>query len=190
MLVRAFTALLWGLAVMPAEAADLRVVPPVLESRVTEDVRIESVAVLALDPGTTEVLRTRKPARTVVVGDPAIVEASATNETTILLTAKAAGFTNLILLDNDGNEFYRRTVRVGTPARPIIVHRGETTQPYLCDPACNLPPEPARRSVINETVVGETAGSPRVVAGEPTAARSGAPGGGVRGGNSGAPVRP
>jgi hypothetical protein len=175
---------------MPAEAADLRVVPPVLESRVTEDVRIESVAVLALDPGTTEVLRTRKPARTVVVGDPAIVEASATNETTILLTAKAAGFTNLILLDNDGNEFYRRTVRVGTPARPIIVHRGETTQPYLCDPACNLPPEPTRRSVINETVVGEAAGSPRSMGGEPTGSQRSLPGPGARAGSNGPAGRP
>jgi hypothetical protein len=160
MLVRATAALLLGLALAPAGAADLRLGAPgpagAYAGSGPAGTRI--VATLSLDPGTTEVLRTARPARTVVIGDPAIVEASATNETTLLLTAKAAGFTNLILLDEDGNEFFRRIVRVGIPPRPIIVHRGDAVQSFLCDPICNLPSDRAPQATVPETIAGETGG--------------------------------
>ncbi len=168
MLVRATAALLLGLALAPAGAADLRLGAPgpagayagsgPAGTRIVAESRGAPVATLSLDPGTTEVLRTARPARTVVIGDPAIVEASATNETTLLLTAKAAGFTNLILLDEDGNEFFRRIVRVGIPPRPIIVHRGDAVQSFLCDPICNLPSDRAPQATVPETIAGETAG--------------------------------
>jgi hypothetical protein len=171
MLVRAAAALAMGLAVGPTEAADLRAVPQGGDvdlrsgsagSRVVTDIRAASAGILILDPGTTEVLRTTRPARTIAVGDPTVMEASVANETTILLTAKAAGFTNLILLDEDGNEFLRRTVRVGIPPRPIIVHRGDSVQPYLCDPICNQPPERVPQAAVQETAVTETVGTSRV----------------------------
>ncbi|HEX2554542.1 MAG TPA: pilus assembly protein N-terminal domain-containing protein [Microvirga sp.] len=157
LLVRAAAALLLGLAPLSAGAADLRVAPSAGGAPVVTDLRVAPIPLLALDPGTSEVLLTARPARTVVVGDPGIVEASVANERTILLNAKAAGFTNLILLDEDGNPFYRRTVRVGVPPRPIIVHRGERVQPYLCDPICNLPPERVPQALVQETVAAEAA---------------------------------
>lgn len=163
MLVRATATLLLGLAIVPAGAADLRIGVPGAASAASglvTETRAAPTPILALEPGTTEVLRTPRPARTVVIGDPRIVAATATNETTLLLTARATGLTNLILLDEDGNEFFRRIVQVGIPPRPIIVHRGEAVRSYLCDPICNLPPERTLQAAEPETPAGETAAAP------------------------------
>jgi hypothetical protein len=118
------------------------------ETSVISRVTVADTAVLQLDPGTSEVIRIARPARTVLVGSPDVIEASAINENTIALTAKADGLTNLILLDENGVEFFRRAVRVGEPPappppppKPIVVYSGTTVNQYVCAPICNLPPE-------------------------------------------------
>lgn len=171
MLVRAAAALVTGLALGPAGAADLR--PGPAGRQPVADVRVAPAGVLLLNPGITEVLRTARPARTVVVGDPRVAEASVANETTVLLTGKTAGFTNLILLDENGDEFYRRIVRVGTPPRPIVVYRGETVQRYQCDPICNQPSDRLPQGSGQETVEAGSAGAPP--AGPPAAEGLGRP---------------
>ncbi len=83
---------------VPVEAADLRERKPVTSgpsqegqaspggSEVAEMARA-GTSVLVLDLGTNEILRTERPARTVLVGSSDVLEASAINEKTIALTA-------------------------------------------------------------------------------------------------------
>ena len=51
-----------------------------------------------------KVMRLDTPARTVIVGNPGIADASIDNEKTLVLTGKTAGTTNLIVLDVNGHE--------------------------------------------------------------------------------------
>jgi hypothetical protein len=146
-------------ALVPVEAADLRQGKPVASDlseggaaspggSVVPRLTVTGTSLLVLDPGTNEVLSIGRPARTVLVGSPDILEASVINENTIALTAKAAGSTNLIVLGEDGVEFLRRTVQVGhppepppPPPKPIIVYSGGAVQTFLCQPTCNAPPD-------------------------------------------------
>ena len=56
------------------------------------DVTIDFAKVLKLD----------RPAATIVIGNPGIADASVEDEQTVVLTGKAAGTTNLIVLDEQG----------------------------------------------------------------------------------------
>jgi hypothetical protein len=171
MWAQAFIAVSSLSVLVPVEAADLRERKPVTSDPSQEgqarsggskvpQIALAGTSVLVLDLGTNEILRTERPARTVLVGSSDVLEASAINEKTIALTAKAAGSTNLIILDEDGVEFFRRTVQVGPPPeppspppepappppppqKPIVVYSGETVRTYLCQPTCNLPPDAA-----------------------------------------------
>lgn len=70
-----------------------------------------------ISPGFTHILRLDRPIDTVAIGDPDVVDARAQYDRVLLLSAKKAGETNLILFDRDGNAFYQATVSVsGQPA--------------------------------------------------------------------------
>lgn len=72
---------------------------------------------IQISPGFTQILRLDRPVDTVAIGDPDVVDARAQYDRVLLLSAKKAGETNLILFDRDGNAFYQATVSVsGRPA--------------------------------------------------------------------------
>jgi Flp pilus assembly secretin CpaC len=102
-------------AVGPARAADLI------------DLTIDFAHVLKLD----------RPAESLVIGNPGIADATVQDETTIVLTGKAAGTTNLIVLDEKGAEIANSRIRVSSNTQQLTtVFYGGERQTFSCAPTC------------------------------------------------------
>lgn len=84
-----------------------------------------------------KVMRLEQPAATIVIGNPGIADASVKDEQTIVLTGKAAGTTNLIVLDEEGSEIANSLVRVSSDVRQLTtVFFGRNRQTFSCAPTC------------------------------------------------------
>ena len=59
-----------------------------------------------------KIVKLARPADTIVVGNPAIADASVQDASTIVLTGKGFGVTNLVVLDVDGNPIVDEQVTV------------------------------------------------------------------------------
>lgn len=91
------------------------------------DVTIDFAKVLKLD----------RPADTIVIGNPGIADASVEDETTVVLTGKAAGTTNLIVLDAEGEEITNATLRVSSNTQQLTtVFYGSKRQTFSCAQTC------------------------------------------------------
>lgn len=85
-----------------------------------------------------------QPARTIIIGNPAIVDGTLNDEYTLVLTGKSVGTTNMIVLDGEGREMINTTVSVvGNSRQLTTVHHGVTQQVYSCDGPCRPLPAPA-----------------------------------------------
>lgn len=74
---------------------------------------------------------------TVIVGNPEIVATSVVNATTLVLTAKTTGRTNVILLDETGAVQARWDFEVTSTARHrAAIYRGAELSMLTCDPIC------------------------------------------------------
>ncbi len=91
------------------------------------DVTIDFAKVMKLD----------KPAHTIIIGNPGIADASIDDDTTLILTGKTAGTTNLIVLDDSGGEILNTVVRVSSDIRQLTtVFFGPNRQTFSCAPVC------------------------------------------------------
>jgi Flp pilus assembly secretin CpaC len=74
---------------------------------------------------------------TVIVGNPGIADATAGGENMLVVTGKAAGTTNLIVLDDKGEEILDTTLRVSSDVRQLTtVFYGGQRQTFSCAPVC------------------------------------------------------
>jgi Flp pilus assembly secretin CpaC len=84
-----------------------------------------------------KVVKLSRPAETIVIGNPGIADASVEDESTIVLTGKAAGVTNMIVLDKAGEEVLHTTVRVASDVRQLTtVFKAGDRQTFSCSPVC------------------------------------------------------
>ena len=84
-----------------------------------------------------KVVNVDQPVATIVIGNSGIADASMGDEQTIVLTGKAAGTTNMIVLDHEGSEIAHATVRVASDTRHLTtVFRGKQRQTLSCAPTC------------------------------------------------------
>ena len=68
---------------------------------------------IRLRPGFATVLKLNQSIGTVIVGNAKVIDATHQSDTTLVLTAKeVAGTTNVLILDEQGNEFFSATVSV------------------------------------------------------------------------------
>ena len=106
---------------------------------------------LLLRPGYATLLKFDKPIATVVIGDPVVADVLPRGDRAVMLSGRAVGSTNLIVIDADNNEIYNGTVIVRVsppPVGEIHVHRpniGANASPtihdytaYNCQPECAL----------------------------------------------------
>lgn len=85
-----------------------------------------------------KVMRISAPAETIIIGNPAIVDATVYDRQTIVLTGKMVGTTNMIILDAKGQPIADEMVAVQR-ARGGLVHiqKGPTVrQTFACTPDC------------------------------------------------------
>jgi hypothetical protein len=97
--------------------------------------------VLQVRAGFSEVIRADSGADVIIVGNDEIANAILATEDTIVVTGRQPGATNLILLDEEGNEILSRVVRVvAVDRRPqfnVQLIAGRETQArvqYRCGP--------------------------------------------------------
>jgi Flp pilus assembly secretin CpaC len=84
-----------------------------------------------------KILKIDRPAETIIIGNPGIADTTVGDEQSLVLTGKAAGTTNLIVLDEAGAEVLNATLRVSSDVRQLTtVFFGSTRQTFSCSPVC------------------------------------------------------
>jgi Flp pilus assembly secretin CpaC len=78
-----------------------------------------------------------EPAHTIIIGNPGIADVSVNDDTMLVLTGKTAGTTNLIVLDEAGDEILEANLRVSSDIQELTtVFYGSQRQTFSCSPVC------------------------------------------------------
>jgi len=85
-----------------------------------------------------KVFRISRPAATIIIGNPSIVDATIEDEQTLVLTGRSFGVTNLIILDEHGDAVIDQAVVVrGSETNTVRIYRGGASRETLaCAPVC------------------------------------------------------
>jgi Flp pilus assembly secretin CpaC len=87
------------------------------------------------------ILRINSPAATVIIGNPAIADVTIQDPKTLILTGKAFGETNLIILDSVGNPIADTLVDVvQQDADLMTIYLGTARTTMVCAPVCQPTP--------------------------------------------------
>lgn len=77
------------------------------------------------------------PAKSIVVGNPAIADVTIQDNANILLFGKTPGLTNIYIFDENGEAVKNLIIRVRTPSADMLtVHRGVGRTTYNCTTNC------------------------------------------------------
>ena len=92
---------------------------------------------LSIEVDHARVLKVPRPAATVIIGNPAIVDVSVQDATTLVLTGRSYGITNLIILDGQGEAILDESVGVKSfEAGTVRIYRQAARQTLACTPEC------------------------------------------------------
>ena len=84
-----------------------------------------------------KVFRVSRPAATVIIGNPAIADATVEDEQTLVLTGRSFGVTNLIILDAKGEPIVDQTLVVkGHETNTVRIYRRSQRETMACAPVC------------------------------------------------------
>ncbi|MBL8580717.1 MAG: pilus assembly protein N-terminal domain-containing protein [Rhizobiaceae bacterium] len=84
-----------------------------------------------------KIVKLSSPADTIVIGNPLIADASVQDATTVVLTGKGFGVTNLVVLDAQGNPIVDEQVIVSRQdVDTVRVFRRADVQTLSCTPRC------------------------------------------------------
>src|SRR5690606_26616490 len=78
-----------------------------------------------------------RPADTIIIGNPQIADASVQDPSTIVLTGKGFGVTNLVVMDDSGNVAVdAQVVASRSFANSVRIYRRSQVQTRSCSPFC------------------------------------------------------
>jgi Flp pilus assembly secretin CpaC len=84
-----------------------------------------------------KIVKLARPADTIIIGNPEIADAAVQNASTIVLTGKGFGVTNLVILDADGAPIVDEEIYVTRQdSRSVRVYRRASVQTLSCAPLC------------------------------------------------------
>ncbi|MTI17167.1 pilus assembly protein [Rhodobacteraceae bacterium RKSG542] len=84
-----------------------------------------------------KVFRIDEPAYTVIVGNPSIADAIMHDRTTVVVTGKSFGRTNLIILNQDAEPIVDETLVVRADTENLVsLYKSAERQTYTCNPDC------------------------------------------------------
>lgn len=102
-----------------------------------------SMAAAAADTGIqvvmnqAKIVKLARPADTIVIGNPAIADASVQDSSTVVLTGKGFGVTNLVIMDAEGAPIVDEQVYVTRQdSRSVRIYRRAEVQTLSCTPLC------------------------------------------------------
>jgi hypothetical protein len=73
---------------------------------------------------------------TVVIGNPAVADATVQSGGWMVITGKGYGLTNLVALDRAGAVLLEKSVLVESAQAVVVVHKGVNRETYSCSPTC------------------------------------------------------
>lgn len=83
------------------------------------------------------IVKLARPADTIVIGNPAIADAAVQDATTVVLTGKGFGVTNLVVLDETGSPIIDELVTVSrSTVSSVRIYRRADVQTMSCTPYC------------------------------------------------------
>lgn len=93
---------------------------------------------MRIDFDQTSVVKLDRPAKTILVGNPAIADAQMVDEKTVYVLGRMFGQTNIVALDSSGAEVLNTRVTVGVSNyATVTLYRGSQGQRTLaCSPRC------------------------------------------------------
>lgn len=84
-----------------------------------------------------KIVKLARPADTIVVGNPAIADAAVQDASTVVLTGKGFGVTNLVILDAEGSPIVDEQIYVTRQDdRSVRIYRRAEVQTLSCTPLC------------------------------------------------------
>ena len=84
-----------------------------------------------------KVFRLEQPAKTIIIGNPTIADVVMNDPTTLIITGKSYGTTNLVILDDDGQPIIDEIITVSPPEAGVVtVQRSGQRYSYNCAPTC------------------------------------------------------
>jgi len=93
--------------------------------------------ILTVRTNMARVLRIDQPAATVIIGNPGIADVTIQDPTTLILTAKNYGQTNIIILDAGGEPIADTMIEVIQASADVVtVYQGNLRTSLSCTPAC------------------------------------------------------
>jgi Flp pilus assembly secretin CpaC len=85
-----------------------------------------------------QLLRLKKPASEIIIGNPSIADVAIQSGNLLVITGKTFGMTNIIALDGDRNVIREWRVLVKRDeGKTVNLLRGTDRQTYNCSPQCN-----------------------------------------------------
>jgi Flp pilus assembly secretin CpaC len=104
-----------------------------------------------------KVMRISRPADIVIIGNPAIADATIQDNQTLIITGRSFGTTNLIVLDANGEAIADEIVTVAASDDKVVtVFRRSLRQTYSCTPTCSptlvIGDTPAIFESVNEQI--------------------------------------
>ncbi|MCO6391470.1 hypothetical protein GTW25_10560 [Aliihoeflea aestuarii] len=84
-----------------------------------------------------KILKLARNADTIIVGNPEIADASVQDASTLVLTGKGFGVTNLVVLDHEGRTIVDEQITVSRQSvNSVRVYRRANVQTLSCTPVC------------------------------------------------------
>ena len=100
------------------------------------------------------------PANSVIIGNATVADVAVHDANTILITGKAFGTTNVVVLDRGGKEIWANTLNVGgEPDTDLTIVRKGGTYTYSCVDKCRATPmvgdQPDHFAQVMQTVTAK-----------------------------------
>ena len=83
-----------------------------------------------------KVMHIARPADIVIIGNPAIADATIQDNQTLIITGRSFGTTNLIVLDAAGNAIAEENVTVQPDDDVVTIYKRSSRETYSCTPDC------------------------------------------------------
>ncbi len=103
---------------------------------ITSLARADDLIIVRLDQA--KVIKVPERAATIVIGNPLIADLSIQPGGLAVITGKAFGATNFMVLDKSGAVLNEQNIQVQGPTDPtVVVYRGLDRETYSCTPYCS-----------------------------------------------------
>ncbi len=121
------------------------------------------------------ILRVAAPAGTIIIGNPSIADATLQDAQTLVITGRAYGSTNLLVLDAEGEPIADDQLVVQAPTDTVTVYRGASRASMSCFPLCQPTMVPGDSAEAFGTIQSQTASRAGSAAGQSGSAQAVAP---------------